>query len=87
VRRDTGQLCTPWRTEQQCTCRKADHVTFNQSFSFQPHYSNRDLSFHLGVYSALPKRVSRCILKVFSPEVYTASFGGDVKLSGPEDLV
>ena len=39
------------------------------------------------VYSALPKKVSRCILKVFSPEVYTASFGGDVKPSVPGDLV
>ena len=33
---------------------------------------------HVGVYSALPKKVSRCILKVFSPEVYTATFGWDV---------
>ena len=49
-------------------------------------YSNKDF-FHLGVYSALPKRVSRCILRVFSPEVYTASFGGDVKPSVPGDLV
>ena len=32
-------------------------------------------------------KVSRCILKVFSPEVYTASFGGDVKPSVPGDLV
>ena len=86
MRWDMGQSCTPWRTEQQCTCRKADHVTFNQSSRFQPHYSNRDLFFHLGVYSALPKKVSRCILKVFSPEVNTASFGGNVKLSGPGDL-
>jgi len=46
----------------------------------QPHYSNRDF-FHLGVYSALLKKVSRCILKVLSPEVYTATFRGDVKLS------
>ena len=45
---------------------------------FQPHYSNRYF-FHLGVYSALPKKVSRCRLKVFLPEVYAASFGGDVK--------
>ena len=44
---------------------------------FQPHYSNRDF-FHLGVYSTLPEEVSRCTLKVLSPEVYTASFGGDV---------
>jgi len=43
--------------------------------------------FHLGVYSALPQKVSRRILRVFSPEVYTASFGGDVKLSVPGDLV
>ena len=35
--------------------------------------------FHLRVNLALPKKVSRCILKVFSPEVYTTSFGGDVK--------
>ena len=49
-------------------------------------YSNKDF-FHLGVYSALPKKVSRCILRVFSPEVYTASFGGDVKPSVPGDLV
>jgi len=53
---------------------------------FWPHYSNRGF-FHLGVYSALPKKVSRCGLKVFSPEVYTASFGGDVKPSVPVDLV
>jgi len=39
--------------------------------------------FHLGVYSALPKKVSRCGLKVFPPEVYTAFFGGDVKPSVP----
>ena len=43
--------------------------------------------FHLGVYAALLKKVSRCSLKVFPPEVYTASFGGDVKLSVPGDLV
>ena len=43
--------------------------------------------FHLGVYSALPKKVSRCGLKVLPPEVYTASFGGDVKPSVPGDLV
>jgi len=49
---------------------------------FQPHYSN-----NLGVYSALPKKVSRCSLKVFPPEVYTTSFGGDVKPSVPGDLV
>ena len=55
---------------------------------FQPHYSNRDLfHLHVGVYSALPERVSRCGLKVFPPEVYTASFRGDVKLSVPGDLV
>jgi len=43
--------------------------------------------FHLGVYSAQPKKVSRCILKVFSQEVCTASFGGDVKPLVPGDLV
>ena len=43
--------------------------------------------FHLGVYSALPKKVSRCGLKVFPPEVYTASFGGDVKPSVLGDLI
>ena len=35
-----------------------------------------------GVYFTLlssAQKVSRCILKVFSPEVYTASFGVDVK--------
>jgi len=53
---------------------------------FQPHYSNRDFS-PIGVYSVLPKKVSRCSLKVFLPEVYTASFGGDVKPSVPGDLV
>ena len=37
----------------------------------------------VGVYSALLKKVSRCRLKVFPPEVYTASFGGDVKPSVP----
>jgi len=42
---------------------------------------------HLGVYSALPKNVSRCRLKVFPPEVYTASSGGDVKPLVPGDLV
>ena len=52
---------------------------------FQPHYSNRDF-FHLGVYSALPQKVSRCSLKVFPPEVYTASFGGDVKPSSQGTL-
>jgi len=46
---------------------------------FQSHYSNRYF-FHLGVYSALPKKVSRCGLKVFLPDdVYAASFGRDVK--------
>jgi len=49
---------------------------------FQPHYSN-----NLGVYSALPKKVSRYSLKVFPPEVYTTSFGGDVKPSVLGDLV
>jgi len=34
----------------------------------------------------MPKKVSRCILKVFSPEVYTKSFGVDVKLSVLGDL-
>ena len=50
---------------------------------FQPNYS----FFYLGVYSALPKKVSGCRLKVFPPEVYTASFRGDVKPSVPGDLV
>jgi len=55
---------------------------------FQHHYSNRDFFFTWGVYSALPKKGSRCILKVFSPEVYTASsFGGDVKPLVPGDLI
>ena len=51
---------------------------------FQPHYSNRESS-----YSALPKKVSRprCTLKVFSPEVYNASFGGDAKPLVPGNLV
>ena len=54
---------------------------------FQPHYSNRDF-FYLRVYLALPpKKVSRCGLKVLPPEVYAASFGGDVKPSAPGDLV
>jgi len=53
---------------------------------FLPHYSNRYFC-HLGIYSALPKQVSRCILNMFSPEVYTASFEGDVKLSVPGDLI
>ena len=44
-------------------------------------------SLNLGVYSALPKKVSRCGLKVFPPEVYTTSFGGDVKPLVPGDLV
>ena len=43
--------------------------------------------FHLGVYSALPKKVSRCSLKVLPPEVYTASFRQDVKPLVPGDLV
>ena len=43
--------------------------------------------FHLGVYSALPKKVSGRSLKVFPLEIYTASFGGDVKPSVPGDLV
>jgi len=29
---------------------------------FQPRYRNRDFFLHLGVYSALPKIVRRCIL-------------------------
>ena len=44
-----------------------------------PHDSNREF-FHLGVYSALPKKINRYVLKVFSHEVYTASFRGDVVL-------
>ena len=34
---------------------------------------------YLGVYSAMPKKVSRCILKVFLPEVYIATFGWDLR--------
>ena len=30
--------------------------------------------------------MSRCILKVFSPEVYTTSFRGDIKVLVPGDL-
>ena len=33
------------------------------------------------------QKASRCILQVFPPEAYTASFGGDVKQSVPGDLV
>jgi len=33
------------------------------------------------------QKVSRCGLKMFPPEVYTASFGGDVKPSVPGELV
>ena len=37
--------------------------------------------FLVWLYSLLSsaQKVSRCILKVFSPEVYTASFGEDVR--------
>ena len=55
---------------------------------FQPHYSNRDF-FHLGVYSALPKKVSRHILKCFHLKftLHPLKFGGDVKPLVLGDLV
>ena len=53
---------------------------------FQPNYSNRDF-FILESTQLYPKKVSRCGLKVFSPEVYTTSFGGDIKPSVLGDLV
>ena len=49
----------------------------------QPHYSNSNFC-HLGVFSVLCPKVNRSILKVFSPEVYTASFGEAI---GPRVLV
>ena len=50
---------------------------------FQHHYSNRDFF----TQEFTQQKVRRCILKVFPPEVYTASFIGDVKPSVPGDLV
>ena len=44
--------------------------------------NNRDFFSPRSLLSSAQK-VTRCILKVFSPEVYTSSFRGDVRQSVP----
>ena len=75
----------PAHSDQACSEDVSEQVTSSQVVKVLDYLEvpaplgNRD--FHLGVYSALPKKVGRCILKMFLPEVYTAFFRGGVKPS------
>ena len=53
--------------------KELDYIIFIQP-ERSPHHSNTAF-FHLGVHSALPQKVSRSILKVFSSDIFFGELG------------